>query len=242
MGMMMLEPVARASLVDTVVERIRGIIEQGNLEAGARLPTEAELGRQLGVSRTVLREAVGRLESLGLVTVQRGRGMFVGDQGTVWRCARLVRSALAVSSKEMVQFTEFRNAIECYAARRAAEMASAADIAELEGLCQAIDREGSSDETAMRVDFQFHCRLMAITGNELMRSVLEVIQEFVFASMFRTTPKPRDREASRRRHRLIVEAIRDRDPDAAEKAMMAHMEHTLKLLQEIDARRRKQRA
>src|SRR5262245_49397034 len=132
--MMTLQPVARSSLVDTVVERIRAIIEDGRLQAGDRLPTEAELGKQLGVSRTVLREAIGRLEYLGLLTVQRGRGMFVGDQGSVSQCARLVRSALAVSSKELVKFTEFRNAIECYASRRAAESASDADIAELERL------------------------------------------------------------------------------------------------------------
>src|SRR5262249_41636596 len=99
----------------------------------------------------------------------------------------------------------------------------------------------NSDEAAMQADFQFHRRLMAITGNELMRNVLEVIQEFVFASMLRTTPKPRDRAASRQRHRRIVEAVRRRDPDAAQKAMLAHMQHTLIVLQERDAQR-KQRA
>jgi GntR family transcriptional repressor for pyruvate dehydrogenase complex len=239
--MLTLQPVPQTSLVDTVVERLRAIIDDGRLQSGDRLPTESELGRQLGVSRTVLREAVGRLESLGLVTVQRGRGMFVGDQGSVSQCARLVRSALAVSSKELVQFTEFRSAIECYAARRAAESANDADVTELLRLSKDIDNESKSDEAAMRADFEFHRRLMAITGNELMRSVLEVIQEFVFASMLRTTPKPRDREASRRRHRLIVEAVRARDPDAAEKAVSAHMEHTLRMLQAGEARR-KQRA
>src|SRR5262249_1007028 len=69
----------RESLVDTVVERIRAVIEQGHLKAGDRLPTEAELSAQLGVSRTVVREAVSQLESVGLLSVQRGRGTFVGD-------------------------------------------------------------------------------------------------------------------------------------------------------------------
>lgn len=239
--MFVLQPVRQTSLVDTVVERLRAIIEGGRLAAGERLPTEAELGRQLGVSRTVLREAVGRLESLGLVTVRRGRGMFVGDQGTVSQCVLLVRSALAVSGKALVQFTEFRRAIECYAARRAAETATADDLAELERLCREIDREGRGDEDAMRADFEFHRRLMAVTGNELMRHVLEVIQEFAFEAMVRTTPKPRDRVESRRRHQAIVDAIRAGDPDAAERAMMAHMDRTVRRLEEFEARQ-KQRA
>ena len=58
--MLKIKPVARQSLVDTVVQRIRTVIEQGHLRAGDRLPTEAELSAQLGVSRTVVREAVNQ--------------------------------------------------------------------------------------------------------------------------------------------------------------------------------------
>jgi GntR family transcriptional repressor for pyruvate dehydrogenase complex len=232
--MLKIKPVGRRSLVDTVVERIREVIEQGRLRAGDRLPTEAELSTQLGVSRTVVREAVSQLESLGLLSVRRGRGMFVGDGDTLARCVKMLRSALALSPKELLQFTEFRRAIECYAARRAAEQATPEDLAELATLCDEMDREGRDDLEAMRTDFQFHRRLVAITRNELMSSVLEVIQEFVLAAMVQTTPKPRDREQSHRRHLAIVEAVRSRDPDAAEKAMQAHMEHTERVLEEME--------
>jgi GntR family transcriptional repressor for pyruvate dehydrogenase complex len=240
--MLKIRPVARQSLVDTVVERIREVIEQGHLRAGDRLPTEAELGEQLGVSRTVVREAVSQLESLGLLSVQRGRGMFVGSGNSLAGCMKMLRTALALSSKELVQFTEFRKAIECYAARRAAELATPEDLAELDALCDEMDREGHSDLEAMQLDFQFHRRLMAITGNELMCSVLEVVQEFVLAAMMRTTPQPRDREHSHRRHLGIVRAIRAGDPDAAEKVMQAHMEHTVRMLEEIERQRKQSRA
>jgi DNA-binding FadR family transcriptional regulator len=91
----------------------------------------------------------------------------------------------------------------------------------------------------MRLDFQFHRRLMAITENPLMCSVLEVIQEFILAAMVQTTPKPRDRAQSHRRHLAIVQAIRDRDPDAAEIAMENHMEHTVQVLKELERQRKK---
>jgi GntR family transcriptional repressor for pyruvate dehydrogenase complex len=231
-------PVGRLSLVDTVVERIRSVIEQGHLKAGDRLPTEAELTAQLGVSRSVVREAVSHLESVGLLSVQRGRGTFVGNGSGVTSCVKMLRTALALAPRELVQFTEFRKALEGYAARRAAERATPEDVAGLETLCDEMDRAGRKDLEAMQLDFQFHRRLMAITGNELMCHVLEVVQEFVLAAMVQTTPKPRDRQQSRRRHLAIVRAIRDRDPDAAEAAMHQHMEHTVEMLQEMERRRR----
>jgi len=236
--MLKIKPVRRQSLVDTVVQRIREVIEQGHLQAGDRLPTEAELSQQLGVSRTVVREAVSQLESLGLLSVQRGRGMFVGDGSSLVSCVKMLRGALALSPKELVQFTEFRKAIECYAARRAAERATSEDLAELDALCDEMDRPGHGDLEAMQLDFQFHRRLMALTGNQLMCNVLEVVQEFVLAAMVQTTPKPRDREQSHRRHQGIVQAIRAGDPDAAEKVMQAHMEHTIRMLEEIDRQRK----
>ncbi len=240
---MLLKPASpRQSLVDTVVERIREVIEQGQLGAGDRLPTEAELGAQLGVSRTVVREAVSQLESLGLLSVQRGRGTFVGNWSGLAGCVKMLRSALALSPKELAKFTEFRNAIECYAARRAAERATPEDVADLQRLCDDMDRAGRDDLEAMQLDFQFHRRLMALTCNELMCNVLEVVQEFALAAMVQTTPKPRDREQSHRRHQAIVEAVRAGDADAAEKAMQAHMEHSVRQLEAVERQRKRTRA
>jgi GntR family transcriptional repressor for pyruvate dehydrogenase complex len=240
--MLKIKPVARQSLVDTVVGRIREVIEQGGLRSGDRLPTETELSAQMGVSRTVVREAVSQLESLGLLSVQRGRGTFVGDWSGLAGCVKMLRSALALAPRELAQFTEFRKALECHAARVAAERATPEDLAELEALCDEMDRPGREDLEAMRIDFQFHRRLMAITGNELMCNVLEVVQEFVLAAMVQTTPKPRDREQSHRRHLAIVRAVRSGNADAAEKAMNAHMEHTVRMLEEMERSGQKTRA
>ncbi len=240
--MLRIKPVARQSLVDTVVQRIREVIEHGPLKAGDRLPTEAELSAQLGVSRTVVREAVSQLESLGLLNVQRGRGMFVGSGSGLASCVKMLRSALALSPRELVQFTEFRKAIECYAARCAAERATPDDLADLQRLGDEMDRPGHTDLEAMQLDFQFHRKIMALTANELMCNVLEVIQEFALAAMVQTTPQPRDREQSHRRHLAIVRAIRSGNPDLAEKAMHAHMQHTVRMLEEMDRQRQQTRA
>jgi DNA-binding FadR family transcriptional regulator len=187
----------------------------------------------------VVREAVSQLESLGLLTVRRGRGTFVGDPSSVIGGAQLLRNALAIADRDLLHFTEFRKAIESHAARRAAESATDEQLAELARLCVAIDSPDQDEAACMKADFAFHSYLMSITANPLMENLLSVVQEFVFAAMVRTTSNPRDREGSQRVHGAIVKAIRSRDPDAAEKSMRAHMELTATMLTALEKKGKK---
>jgi len=220
---MKLEPIARPSLVDVVADRLRGLIDREQLGPGDRLPGELALVEQLQVSRPVLREAISRLESVGLVTVRRGRGLFVGDRASLASCLQLVRSAMSISPRELTRFAELRSAIEIHAARRAAEIATPADAAELTALCAAMDDEQLPYLDAIQADFAFHRKIVAITGNELMQNIMQVIHEFVMAGMVHTTPSPRNHANSQRLHGSILKAICAHDPAAAETAMKVHM-------------------
>lgn len=217
-------------MVDTVVERIRALIVDGHMGPGDRLPTEAELSRQLEVSRTVLREAISRLETMGLVNVRGPRGMFVGEPANLPSCVKLMRSAMAVSPRELVQFTEFRRAIECDAVRTAASRATAADLAELERLCEEIRRDDLEYQEAFRLDLLFHRKILELTANELMLNVMDVVREFVVASIAEGAPYQRDPETTYQGHRAIVAAIRAGDPDAAERAMRTHLDKVIESL------------
>jgi GntR family transcriptional repressor for pyruvate dehydrogenase complex len=234
---MVFQPIGRgASLVDNVVDQIQQLIASGHLESGDRLPKEDELVTQLGVSRTVLREALSRLEATGLVTIQRGRGMFVADPSGVASCARLIRNAMTLSGKDLAQFMEFRRIIECQGARRAAELARAEDLAELERLVLEMNREDQDFIESVKLDFQFHLKIVEISGNELMHSALRVIQEFIMTTMVKTTPNPRDYDYSRQVHMDLVNALRTGKPDVAEKAARAHMELSERSLQERETK------
>jgi GntR family transcriptional repressor for pyruvate dehydrogenase complex len=213
--------------VAEVVTLLREVIETRGLAPGDRLPTEAELVESLQVSRPVLREAIGRLQTLGLVRVKRGLGMFVGDRNSLAGCLQLVRTALAVTPRDLTHLGDLRSALEHHAARRAAELATEDAAAELRALCDEMDRQDLPYEEAIGVDFAFHRKLVEITGNELMLNVMSVLQEFIVEAMVKTTPRPRDRSVSRRLHRAIAEAVGRGDPDAAERAMREHMEVTV---------------
>lgn len=230
---MIFEAVGRGtSLVDSVVGQVQKLIAEGRLSAGARLPKEDELVAQLGVSRTVLREAIGRLKANGLVTIQRGRGMFVAEPGDVASAARLVRNAMTLSARDLEQFLEFRRIIECQAARRAAERATPQDIDALRALVLEMNRPDQDFIASVRLDFAFHLKVVEISGNQLMRSALQVLQEFIMTSMVKTTPNPRDYDASRKYHMDVVDAIATRDPDVAEAGARAHMELSERSLRE----------
>jgi GntR family transcriptional repressor for pyruvate dehydrogenase complex len=230
-----MQRIAKRSLVANVAGRLRAFIEQGKLQAGDRLPPESELVARLGVSRGALREAVKQLETLGLLTVAHGRGMFVGDGRKLSDCAQLFRSAMAISPKDSVQFAEFRRIIECHLARRAAQLAGADDVAELQRLAEAIHQQPTSQES-VRSDWLFHRKLAEIAGNELLLNVLSVLEEFVVAGIWHTARLQSDPEETRRSielHRAIVEAIRAGDPDAADRAMQAHMDALVDSLQTV---------
>ncbi len=217
--------IRRGSLVSEVVTLLRDVIETKGLDPGDRLPTEAELVKSLEVSRPVLREAISQLESLGLVRVRRGLGMFVGDRDSLAGCLKLARTAMVVTPRDLTQFADLRSALEHHGARRAAERATETDVAELEALCDEMDRPDLPYEEAIGVDFAFHRKLIEITGNELMLNVMSVLQQFIGEAMPQTMPPPRDRSVSRRL-RAILEAVRKGDADAAERLMREHMEVT----------------
>ena len=232
--MLQIKPIPRASLVETVVERLRELIEQGKLNPGDRLPSELELVDQLQVSRPVLREAVGRLEALGLLEVVRGRGMFVGSRASLVSCSRLVRSAMSIAPRDLKHLAQFRAAIEIQATRLAAEVGSDEQIAELQALCDAMDDPQLSYEDAVQTDFEFHRKIAACTGNQLLENALSVVQEFVLAGMVQTTPNPRNHNNSQRLHRRIFDAIRDHNLDEAEEAMKSHMDAVMDALAKRD--------
>lgn len=220
----------RPLLVDQVMGLLSDYIQRERLRPGDRLPSEADLAERMQCSRNVLREAVGRMTSLGLVDVRRGSGMFVGTTDSVRSCALLLRSSLAISVNDLVEFTEFRRALEGYAARQATLKATDGELSELDAMATAIDDPDITREESLKRDSAFHLRLMEIGGNRLMATILESLLDFMQASMDSTTATPRDIDTSRQLHAAIMDGLLKRDPIAAENAMEFNRQHTINSL------------
>ena len=229
---MKLKRIEQTSRVELAADRIRALIENGSFAPGTRIPSEPELAEKLGVSRPVLREAIGRLKSVGLLDVRHGSGTFVGTGDSLPASVKLLRTALAFSPRDLQTVAEFRRGIEQVAVRSAAVKATPEQIAELKKLCEDMDRYEVNSLESMRIDYQFHQKIVDICGNALMSNVMSVLFEFMVGGMVQTI-KPMKIGTRGQGHRPILDAIEMHDPDAAENAMREHMNLLDQRLKEV---------
>jgi GntR family transcriptional repressor for pyruvate dehydrogenase complex len=224
-------------LADRVAAVLAEEIESGRLAEGDKLPTEVELVKQLGVSRTVVREAVSRLRNAGLVEPRQGLGVFVMPR----RTRPLDIEAEAAGTKiKVLQIVEVRRAMEGEAAGLAAERATPDDVARMREALDAIDSAVAAGGDGVDEDLAFHRSIAESTGNAVMVSTVRYLGE-VMRSGIRVTRANEARrrdfiEAVRQEHHAIVAAIETGDATAARDAARHHMKHAAARLQDADDR------
>jgi DNA-binding FadR family transcriptional regulator len=215
------------SLTASLIGRLRADIVGGALAPGTRLPTEQRLGAALGVSRTVVREAVAALRAEGLVITRQGAGAFVAEPA---RSAQFrITDEHLDNLARIIEVMELRIGVEAEAAALAARRRNAADLQRLAAALDEIDALHARGERAMTADLEFHIGIAEATRNGVFREFLQYLggmmvpRQSVRAVV--TTPEAlavHDRQVQRE-HRAILEAVRVRDATAAAAAMRAHL-------------------
>lgn len=211
------------ALHESVVERWGFDIVSGVLAPGARMGAE-EAAEQLGVSRTVIREAVRVLESMGLIAVRRRVGITV-KSSEAWNPfdPSIIRWRLAGPDRleHLNSLSELRSAVEPLAARLAASRATAAQCGALTAavIGMASTSRAANDEAYLNHDADFHRTLLAASGNPMLAGLATVVTEVLAG---RTThslmPSVAEPEAIRL-HGLVASSVQAGDGDAAESAM-----------------------
>jgi GntR family transcriptional regulator, transcriptional repressor for pyruvate dehydrogenase complex len=218
------------NLAEQIIARLSADIRGGRLIPGARLPTEQALTTALGVSRTVVREAVAALRADGLVVTRRGSGAYVADPAAgPFRIAASKAAALS----DVLEVMELRLAVEVEAAALAAERANRRQIAAIRTAWRAIDRALQSGEGAVAEDFAFHRAIAEATGNRQFPRFLTFLGSHVIPrqSVRLSVDTPAERRAYleriQREHARIVTGISDQDPAEARRAMREHLTRSL---------------
>ena len=218
------------NLAEQVMVRLSADIHSGRLGPGARLPTEQALTSALGVSRTVVREAVAALRADGLVVTRRGSGAYVADPTAgPFRIAARLKTSIG----DVLEIMELRLAVEVEAAALAAERASRRQVAEIRTAWRAIDRALKRGEGAVAEDFAFHRAIAEATGNRQFPRFLAFLGSHVIPrqSVRLSIDTPAQRRAYLERiqheHARIVAGISDQDPAEARRAMREHLTRSL---------------
>ncbi len=227
------------SLVERSREQLESLILNGSLQPGQRLPTEHHLGEMLGVSRTVVREAIRLLTAEGLIEVTSGSGTYVRAIGPSILCDS-VNLLLRANNLSPDQIYEVRSVLEVSASGIAAERAGREEIAGLEDEISILQRENLRAADYAKHDYLFHTRLAEATGNPLFLALINSISTVTIRSMSQMYAAAYHESNNRRvrteEHSAIVERIKQHDAEGARRAMADHMAGSLGRLKE--ARRR----
>jgi len=210
------------SALDELVARLE-VLATEELEPGMRLPSEADLGRQYGLSRITVREALKVLAGRGLIEVAKGRRSTVKRPDSAM-LARHFRVALRGDLRAALELVQVREALEVQAATLAARHAGRPAIAALDTALR--DMTAAADTAAYtEADLAFHAALAMASGNGMLAQVLEAMEESLRASFALSyegqAATGGDRAPVVTAHRLVAEAVAAGNADRAGRAMRA---------------------
>jgi DNA-binding FadR family transcriptional regulator len=224
---------------EIIASKIVELVTANNLKPGDRLPTERALSEQLGVSRTVIREAVKVLVATGLVRTQQGSGLYVNKEPHLFSFST-INVSMSLDPQEVENLFEFRLTLEASTAHYAAERITPRELIALqEALMQ--NRRGAEEnwlEEFHSGDAAFHIGIANATRNPFYLSAVSTIfrlHDWAVNKLIGGTPGSLSRAVDE--HEAILKALQRGLPVEAEQTMREHIETTRRNYQE-EVRRR----
>ena len=217
----------RKRMSDQIAGAIQGAIARGEFAVGTRLPGEHELASMFGTSRGTVREALRILESMGLVEIRSGSGTYVVEPPFAGD-ALSERLRWLVDRRDLVvEMLEVREGLQARAARRYAEVATDAELAELRAIHERIRAaaDGGDGDALVEADAQFHFHIGDRCGNSMLSELARYSEE-VYRTSNRALVDLRASSAESGiadEHALVVERIVARDAEGAGRAMREHI-------------------
>lgn len=229
----------KTTLADHVTSVLAQQIRSGEFAPDARLPSEMELTERFSVSRTVIREAISRLKSEGLVGSRRGSGTVVlpVTQATPFRLDLNMDDGRD-SIQAVLRVIELRRGVEGEMAALAAQRRTRAQNLAIQQALEAIDAAAAAGRDGVQEDFAFHAAISNASHNPLYTSLVQFLSQFLHAAI-RVARMNEARsndfvQQVRAEHAALAQAINDGNAEAARAAALRHMEQSAQRLQAAD--------
>ena len=219
------------SLAHELVEGLGGDIRGGKLKPGDKLPTESEIMQAWGVSRTVVREALSRLQAERLVETRHGIGTFVLDPPAPSAGFRMEPAELE-AAVDVMAVLELRISLETETAGLAAQRRTPEQLAAIRAALDELEANVTGQGDTVTPDMRFHMLIAAATGNPYFAEIMGHLGRTLIPRARINSPRvasedlPAYLRRVNREHEEIYEAIARRDAEAARAAMRLHLTHS----------------
>ena len=228
------EPVVKQSLPDKLARQIRGTIQSGNYRRGDRLPPIVEMAKRFEVGQPSIREALKKLEAMGVVQIRHGAGVFVTRSEEVLVLAS-PDYAGTVTKKLLLDLIQARIPIESQSVADCVRNASPEQVQELKRILASASKHLDDDEILNSVNMAFHSKIAEASGNSVTAQLLAVLHELFTDEQRLILGIFGSREEDHDDHLQIFKAIEQRDEALAVERMRSHLESVREAIQRWDA-------
>jgi DNA-binding FadR family transcriptional regulator len=218
------------TLAFELVDRFNDRIRSGQLPPGVKLPTEAAIMEEFEVSRTVVREAISKLQAAGLVETRHGIGTFVIGPGDA--PSFKITPEQFSTLQDVIAVLELRIGLETEAAGLAAQRRTADNLAALRRALDAVIAAVEAGQDSVAADFQFHLEIARATQNSHFTELMATLGSQIIprARLEPAADMSAERQAYMRRvnaeHESILDAIASQDAESARAAMRTHLSNS----------------
>ena len=221
-------PIPRTTLTAAAFEQLISHVVNGSWKAGDRIPPERELCQQLGIARTSLREALKAMELVGMLDSRVGDGTFVCPRSE-FLSRPLLWAFTGADHGELRDIMEARTLIEENLAGLAAERATDEEIAKIGDTVQMMRDSIARGDSILEADMAFHLAIASSARNDVLRNAVQLLRNLMRQWIRFKLLMPDVPETVLKRHEAIYRAIARRKPALARKAMLQHLEETMRL-------------
>jgi len=220
---------------EEVIDYIQGEIKEGNLERGDRLPSEELLSKNLNVSRASLREALQKLETLGLIETKHGKGSFISSNPSLDAFKNFIPPLVLSNNQDIIELMEARRFVEIGTARLAADNAAEGDLRQLEDHMNEMKKGFQEDydlETFLQHDLNFHLKIAESSGNEILYKLLQALKYAIEKELRVILEVPGLVEFSYNSHEKVLNAIKEADGERAGRKIDEHIVEATEMFKE----------
>ncbi|MBL0939099.1 MAG: FadR family transcriptional regulator [Gemmatimonadaceae bacterium] len=221
--------VLRPTLTEALAQRIQERIREQAIPPGARLPAIATMAADFGVGAPSVREALRTLETVGVVTIRHGSGVYVNrPQGSLIVGNPMTHTP--ASKALLLDLIEARLPIEVLSAQLAARHATKSQLIEMRRLLNHAEAHLEDDAVLNETNLAFHRTIAVASGNTVVQQLLDVLTNLFTREQRLILDIQNERAKDHAQHVGILDALEQRKSALAGKRMQAHLTHVQKVL------------